>query len=74
MICFKFDALIKVDKEKYTPYIIKTIEEKYKNMLDNGATSFWETEDGESAFDNAGSLCHGWSAMPVYYLSILKND
>jgi len=74
MLCFKFDALIKVDKEKYTPYIIKTIEEKYKNMLDNGATSFWETEDGESAFDNAGSLCHGWSAMPVYYLSILKND
>ena len=22
---------------------------------------------GASAFDNAGSLCHGWSAVPVYY-------
>lgn len=27
---------------------------------------------GESDFDGAGSLCHGWSAMPVYYYNILK--
>ena len=26
-----------------------------------------ETEDGADAFDQAGSLCHGWSAMPVYF-------
>ena len=25
--------------------------------------------DGASAFDNAGSLCHGWSASPAYYES-----
>jgi hypothetical protein len=24
--------------------------------------------DGAAAFDNAGSLCHGWSTMPVLYL------
>lgn len=35
--------------------------------LQEGATTFWETEDGESAFDRAGSLCHGWSAMPIVY-------
>ena len=35
-------------------------------MVRRGATSFWETADGAEAFDGAGSLCHGWSALPVY--------
>ena len=35
-------------------------------MLDRGATSFWETELGWEDFDYAGSLCHGWSAIPLY--------
>ncbi len=68
MLCFKFDALIKTDEDKYKAYIIKEIEKKYKRMLDLGATTFWETEEIEE-FEGAGSLCHGWSAMPVYYLS-----
>mgnify|MGYP003313088092 CR=1 FL=1 len=72
MLCFKFDALLKVNSELYRPYILKTIEEKYKVMLDAGATSFWETESGESDFNNAGSLCHGWSAMPIYYYILLN--
>ena len=67
MICFKYDALIMVDEDRYKDYIIKNIEEKYEPMIQSGATSFWETEMGEKDFDNAGSLCHGWSAMPVYY-------
>lgn len=71
MVCFKYDALIQTDKERYTPYILADIKEKYTKMLDAGATSFWETEDGESDFSNAGSLCHGWSALPVYYYNIL---
>jgi hypothetical protein len=42
-------------------------------MLDNGATSFYETEEGADAFDKAGSLCHGWSSIPIYYFNkILK--
>ena len=69
MMCFKFDALLKMDKEKYSDTVIKTIEQKYKAMIDKGATSFWETEEGEADFGSAGSLCHGWSAMPVYYLN-----
>ncbi len=72
MLTFKYDALLKVDAAKYKKYILDDIDNKYSKMLDAGATSFWETEEGESAFDNAGSLCHGWSAMPVYYYTILK--
>ena len=72
MMCFKYDALLKVDREKYKTFILADIEKTYQKMLDAGATSFWETEQGESDFDNAGSLCHGWSAMPIYYFDILK--
>ncbi|MBR1677551.1 MAG: ROK family protein [Clostridia bacterium] len=41
--------------------------------LYSGATTFWETEKGECDFDGAASLCHGWSAIPVYYLSEINN-
>ena len=51
--------------------IIKDIEEKYGYMLSCGATTFWETIDGWHAFSDAGSLCHGWSALPAYYLKTL---
>lgn len=71
MLCFKYDALILVDKKKYKDYILNEIDCKFKNMLDHGATSFWETEKGASDFHNAGSLCHGWSALPIYYYTIL---
>ena len=36
-------------------------------MIASGATTCWETQYGASDFNNAGSLCHGWSALPVYY-------
>jgi len=70
MRCFKYDALLMIDKEKYKDYILSDIDERYKKMLDEGATTFWETELGADDI-NAGSLCHGWSAMPVYYYNIL---
>lgn len=69
---FVYDALMMCGS-KYNDYIINDIKTRYKKMLDDGATSFYETEDGADAFDGAGSLCHGWSAMPIYYLNkILK--
>lgn len=71
MKCFKYDALLKADKEKYRAYILDDIKKVYNKMLATGATTVWETEKGESDFDNAGSLCHGWSALPVYYLQKL---
>lgn len=70
--CFVYDALLQANRKKYTGYILKDIESRYKKMLDEGATTFWETEEGANAFGGAGSLCHGWSAMPVYYYHILK--
>ena len=71
MACFKYDALLKTDTEKYRSYILKDIEKRYLPQLNAGATSFWETDKGDADFSNAGSLCHGWSAMPIYYLSTL---
>ena len=71
MKCFLYDALLKVDL-KYQKYILKDIDKVYKKMLDAGATTFWETELGEKDFDNAGSLCHGWSALPIYYYHLFN--
>ena len=67
MICFLYDALLQTDAESYRAFVLEDIRAKYQKMLDEGATTFWETEKGEADFDLAGSLCHGWSAMPVYY-------
>lgn len=68
---FFYDALLK-SGDTYKDYIINDIEEKYGYMLSCGATTFWETIDGWHAFGDAGSLCHGWSALPVYYFDKLK--
>ena len=65
------DALIRTDREKYTNTVLSEIRDTYKVMVDSGTV--WETIDGAKAFDNAGSLCHGWSAMPVYYYDLLTH-
>lgn len=70
MNTFYYDALLAVS-DKYSTFVIDDIKLKYGNMLEQGATTFWETEKGWQDFDGAGSLCHGWSAIPVYYLSKL---
>ena len=49
---------------------ILDVLEKYKIMLDAGATTFWETEIANKS--PGGSLCHGWSALPIYYYEILR--
>ncbi|MBE5739390.1 MAG: hypothetical protein E7349_00885 [Clostridiales bacterium] len=70
MSIFRYDALLKTNKEKYTELILEDIDATYGYMLDCGATSFWETIKGEEDFHYAGSLCHGWSALPVYYYNL----
>ena len=70
---FRFDALLRVDRKKYAPVILDELDRDYLHMLRNGATSFWETIEGADAFGGAGSLCHGWSALPVYYYEILAD-
>ncbi len=71
MNCFRYDALLAVDREKYKNIILNEIDSTYLKMLKEGATTFWETEAGERDFGRAGSLCHGWSALPVYYYHTL---
>ncbi len=64
MTCFKYDALLKVGAEKYKDYILNDIRAKYKPMLDEGSSTVWEYGYKKTP---AGSRCHGWSALPVYY-------
>ncbi len=68
--CFKYDALLSVNTE-YKDTVLAEIRKTYLKMAESTGT-VWETDEGESAFDNAGSLCHGWSAIPVFYLNTLK--
>lgn len=71
MNSFRFDALLSVDREKYAPVILSEIDRDYKFMLDAGATTFWETLKGADDMWYSASLCHGWSALPIYYYHIL---
>ena len=70
---FVYDALL-ASGEEYRFFVLEDVKTVYKKMLDYGATSFWETERGWEDFSKAGSLCHGWSASPAYYLSILTDN
>ncbi len=72
MNAFRFDALLALDREKYAPIILDEIDRDYLYMLRAGATTFWETIIGADDFGDAGSLCHGWSALPVYYYELLN--
>ncbi|MBR2971775.1 MAG: family 78 glycoside hydrolase catalytic domain [Clostridia bacterium] len=72
MRAFLYDALIEVDRVKYSAYILSDIERIYAPMLKTGNNTVWETELGEADFDSAGSLCHGWSSIPIYYYNLLK--
>lgn len=71
MHTFRYEALLKADRDKYRQFVLEEIDEVYSKMLMKGATSFWETEDA-LAYEDAASLCHGWSAMPVYYYNTLE--
>ena len=71
MLGYVYDALLESDFDGNKDFVLSDIREKYKYMLDNGATSFWEVLEGGDAFHKAGSLCHGWSAIPVYYFNKL---
>ena len=62
---YLYDALMRYPS-RYADAVLRDIAEKWGAMLYSGATSFWETSVGADDFDQAGSLCHGWSAIPVY--------
>lgn len=66
---YKYEALLKADKEQFGREVLNRINAVWGDMLFSGASSFWETEAGGWDFDGAGSLCHGWSAIPVYFFN-----
>lgn len=74
MKTFKYDAMLSVDGERYRDDVLDEIRRTYKIMLDAGSDTAWEVIEGAPAFDNAGSLCHGWSAMPMHYLKRLLSE
>ncbi len=65
MTIYVYDALIRAD-ESNLDYVINDIEKKWGTMIDKGCQTFWETELGADDFEKAGSLCHGWAAVPIY--------
>jgi len=62
---FRYEGLLQQVKS-YQEFVFNDILHTWGNMLDAGATTFWETERGADDFGGAGSLCHGWSAIPLY--------
>ena len=66
---YVYDALLSFGK-RFEDYVIDEIDKNYKKMLDAGATSFWETVEGVEDGDLSCSLCHGWSALPIYYYAL----
>lgn len=74
MLAFVYDMILEHDKENGQAFVLEDITKNYTYMLSKGATSFWETIKGEADFHNAGSLCHGWSAIPIYYYNRFYND
>ena len=62
---FQFDALMK-RPERYSRWVFDHVADVWGGMLCKNATTFWETIVGADDFSYAGSLCHGWSAVPLY--------
>ncbi|NMA20002.1 MAG: family 78 glycoside hydrolase catalytic domain [Lentisphaerae bacterium] len=48
-------------------FVLSKFQRNYYRMLDGKSTSLWETIKGGDDFMYAGSLCHGWSSLPVYF-------
>jgi hypothetical protein len=61
---WKYDAII--DATGDIDGVIDEICEVFGRVLLEGTTTFPETENGECDFEDAGSLCHAWSAVPCY--------
>ena len=74
MRTFLYDALVKTDAGRYRGYIYNQIRRDYGKMLEAGSTTTWEMALGAEDFGSAGSLCHGWSAVPIYYYHTLFKE
>jgi hypothetical protein len=62
---YKYEALM-MDAAN-GEFVLSDIARIWSAMVFSGATTFWETRAGGWDFHHAGSLCHGWSAIPAYF-------
>lgn len=71
---YEMDALMKRGEKAY---VMQTVNEYWGGMLNEGATSFWETYNAEErgpekyamyGRDFGKSLCHAWGASPIYLI------
>ena len=62
---FKYEALL-IQSRDHAEEVFRQIADRWGHMLYQGATTFWETDEGAKDFGWAGSLCHGWSGIPAY--------
>ena len=64
MTIYVFEGLLQHGDNR--AYVLSEIDRIWGDMVWDGAKTFWETDAGAADFWRAGSLCHGWSALPVY--------
>lgn len=50
----------------YKNFVLSEVDSVWGKMISEGATTFWETTAGAADFCGAGSLCHGWSSIPIF--------
>ena len=60
---------VREDAKNAVDNLEKILLNVYQPMLESDTNTLWESGEGENAFQFAGSLCHGWSALPAYYLT-----
>lgn len=75
---FKFYEMDVLCKMGYYDEVLKQIKSYWGGMIERGAVTFWEEYDPEvpqeEQYDMYGdkfgkSLCHAWSASPIYLLA-----
>ncbi len=65
MLCYLVETAMREKgdlRNSVLEYVESRLFQTFMPMLETGDT-LWETADGAEAFDNAGSLCHGWSSV-----------
>ena len=71
---YELEALCALGKQRH---VLKEMQSYWGGMLDEGATSFWETYDPKEKYPQrlamyghpyGKSLCHAWGGSPVYLL------
>lgn len=68
---WKYDAIIKATGD--IDGVIDEICKVFGRVLLEGESTFPETENGECDFEDAGSLCHAWAAVPCYIFNKYLN-